>query len=212
MKLIIPGEPFGKQRPKFSSRGYGATAITPEKTVNYETFVKYLYAEKYKQMIFSPDEPLVMIIKAYKTPPTSGSKIDRNLMLSGFSLPTKKPDWDNIGKIIADALNGRAYPDDKQIISAATLKYYDENPRVEVEIYSLFNDIKDIKNMIKTHSPELEQKKIELKNRTENIQKAISLLPENSFNRNLLQSELIVVQKQLECLKNVTNNKTKNKK
>ena len=46
VKLTIPGVPFGKERPKFTSRGKFGKAVTPEKTVNYETFVKLLYNEE----------------------------------------------------------------------------------------------------------------------------------------------------------------------
>ena len=41
-KLVIPGKPLGKQRPRVLKR----VAYTPKETVHYETFVK-LYLEKY---------------------------------------------------------------------------------------------------------------------------------------------------------------------
>ena len=37
-------------------------------------------------------------------------------------------------KAIADALNGIAYVDDSQIVTAEVRKYYDDTPRVEVVI------------------------------------------------------------------------------
>lgn len=48
--------------------------------------------------------------------------------------PTKKPDMDNIIKIIADALNGIAYYDDSQIVDTAVRKFYSDEPRVVVKI------------------------------------------------------------------------------
>lgn len=50
--------------------------------------------------------------------------------------PTLKPDWDNIGKAVCDALNGIAYKDDAQIISAEVIKRWavDGIPKVIVEI------------------------------------------------------------------------------
>ena len=40
--------------------------------------------------------------------------------------PTKKPDADNIGKVVLDALNGIAYEDDKQVIELRVSKQYSE--------------------------------------------------------------------------------------
>lgn len=137
VKLTIPGAPFGKQRPKFTSRGKFGKAVTPEKTVNYETFVKLLYNEKYGKLSFEADEPLKITIRAYMQIPSSKSNKQKELMRQGVLRPTKRPDWDNIGKIIGDALNAIAYPDDKQIVESHIVKFFDENPRVEIEIENI---------------------------------------------------------------------------
>lgn len=55
-------------------------------------------------------------------------------MLDRKIRPTKKPDWDNIGKIICDSLNGVAYRDDAQIVDSMVRKFYSETPRVVVSI------------------------------------------------------------------------------
>lgn len=65
---------------------------------------------------------------------SSDNRKKRAAKLSGAIRPTKKPDCDNIGKIVADNLNGIAYKDDAQIVSMVIEKYYAEIPRVEVEI------------------------------------------------------------------------------
>lgn len=141
IEFTVLGEPFGKQRPQFAKRGNFVTTRTPQKTVNYETLVQLSYMEKYKKMYFDVDEPLCITIRAFKSPPSSGvSKKKRLAMLQHKIFPTKKPDWDNIGKIIGDSLNSVAYPDDKQIVDAHIYKRYSENPRVEVEIYSLLSE------------------------------------------------------------------------
>lgn len=41
-------------------------------------------------------------------------------MLAGEIRPTKKPDMDNVVKIIADSLNNLAYYDDTQIVEAVS--------------------------------------------------------------------------------------------
>lgn len=76
-------------------------------------------------------------ITAYHPIPKRSSKALRELMISGANRPAKKPDWDNIGKAVCDALNGVAYKDDAQIVQAKVEKYYSDTPRVEVEISDL---------------------------------------------------------------------------
>lgn len=53
-------------------------------------------------------------------------------MLSGKIRPTIKPDWDNVGKLIADALNGVAYYDDKYVVDGMARKFYAEIPHIDV--------------------------------------------------------------------------------
>ena len=49
--------------------------------------------------------------------------------------PQKKPDADNIAKIICDALNDVAYKDDTQVVMLTIIKKYAiEEPKVRVSI------------------------------------------------------------------------------
>jgi Holliday junction resolvase RusA-like endonuclease len=134
MKLIIPGEPCAKQRPKF---GNGRT-YTPEKTVNYETLVRQLYIQATKEY---HEGALRLIVNAFFSIPKSTSKKNREKMLQGIIRPTKRPDWDNIGKIVSDALNTIAYHDDSYIVDARVRKWYSDTPRVEVEITELTPEV-----------------------------------------------------------------------
>ncbi|MCM1007771.1 MAG: RusA family crossover junction endodeoxyribonuclease [Ruminococcus flavefaciens] len=52
-------------------------------------------------------------------------------MLGAKLRPIKKPDADNVLKIIADSLNGIACHDDSQIVSCEIHKYYGEIPQFE---------------------------------------------------------------------------------
>ncbi len=135
VSFTILGEPVGKGRPKFSTRGGFARAVTPKETFNYETLVKMEYQAQCNGYMFSGDAALGMRITAYKPIPKSTSKKRRAMMLDGIIRPTKKPDWDNIGKIVCDALNKIAFCDDTQIIDGGVTKYYSEQPRVVVEIW-----------------------------------------------------------------------------
>ena len=55
-------------------------------------------------------------------------------MEKGDIRPTKKPDWDNIGKVVSDSLNQIAYRDDAQIVDSQVRKFYSRLPRIEIII------------------------------------------------------------------------------
>jgi Holliday junction resolvase RusA-like endonuclease len=121
----IPGEPMAKQRPKF---GCGR-AYTPDKTTNYETLVKMEYHNQINKML---DGEIEAKIIAYYAIPKSASKKKQIAMRLGNIMPTKRPDVDNIAKIVLDSLNGIAYKDDSQVVNLQVHKLYADNPRVEV--------------------------------------------------------------------------------
>lgn len=123
-EFTVPGEPMGKQRPKFSRKGSCVHTYTPEKTVSYENLVKLEYQRQCGNVSFPKGTELEMHIEAYFSIPKSASKKKAAQMLDGQIRPTKKPDADNIIKIIADSLNGIAYYDDSQIVSCKCDKYY----------------------------------------------------------------------------------------
>lgn len=135
INFTVMGEPKGKGRPRFC-RNTGH-AITPKDTVNYETLVKMEYTQACGEQMFPDDAMLDMRIKAYYSIPKSASKKRHAAMLSGDIRPTKKPDMDNVIKIIADALNKIAYRDDTQIVDCQVRKFYSEKPRVEVMIQTI---------------------------------------------------------------------------
>jgi Holliday junction resolvase RusA-like endonuclease len=125
MRFIIPGEPTGKARPRVTKWGTHNT----EKTILYENLVKMCYQEQCKEYT---EKPLIAHIEIYYGIPKSTPKKNIKPMLEGQIRPCKKPDIDNVCKIIFDALNGIAYKDDTQIIQLHATKFYGETPHVFV--------------------------------------------------------------------------------
>jgi Holliday junction resolvase RusA-like endonuclease len=121
---------MGKQRPKFRAAGKFVQTYTPTKTVNYETLVKELFITNQCPML---DGEISVQVVAYLTIPQSAPKKKAEQMAIGNINPTKKPDCDNILKIVCDSLNGMAYRDDSQIVQAMIKKRYtNQTPRVEI--------------------------------------------------------------------------------
>lgn len=77
---------------------------------------------------------LDMMILAYYSIPKSGSKKAKAQKLANIIRPIKKPDMDNVVKMVADALNQVAYKDDTQIVDCQVRKFYSEKPRIEIII------------------------------------------------------------------------------
>lgn len=140
IKFTVYGEPQGKGRPRFGARYSPAAGRafvnvrTPEKTVAYENLVKIEYGMQTQNFRFEDGSQLDMRIMAYYGIPKSASKKKRAMMIEGTIRPTKKPDMDNVVKIIADSLNQLAYKDDTQIVDCQCRKFYSDEPRVEVLI------------------------------------------------------------------------------
>ena len=131
IEFIVHGEPYGKGRPRFRPSGQ---PYTPAKTVKYEKLVQLEYNSQAGGKCFNDNVLLEMRVYAYYTIPKNTPQWKIPLMLSGAIRPLKKPDWDNVGKTIADSLNKIAYHDDAQIVDGMVRKFYSDNPRVEVKI------------------------------------------------------------------------------
>ena len=122
---------MGKGRPKFSRQGAFVKTYTPAKTANYETLVRLTYQQEGGAL---HESPVRMRIDAYYSIPQSASRKKHTAMLTHEVLPTKKPDADNVAKIICDSLNGVAYRDDTQVVDLTVRKFYGDVPQTVVEI------------------------------------------------------------------------------
>ena len=125
------GEPVGKARPRMNTRT--GKAYTPNNTKNYEYFLRQWFIAKYPN--FKPIETRVKVtIIAYFDIPKSTSKKKEAEMLIDNISPTKKPDIDNIIKIVLDAMNKFAFKDDTQVTKLEIEKKYAETPKIYLKI------------------------------------------------------------------------------
>lgn len=84
-------------------------SYTPETDLLYENYIKDRFLNKCNGMFLERGKPVTLRIVARFLPPKSTSKKRTALMLDGKELPLKKPDIDNIVKVVADGevLSGR---------------------------------------------------------------------------------------------------------
>lgn len=135
ISFTVSGEPFGKQRPRHNL--FSNTTYTPAETKQRERDIVIAYRAQCGGLRFPAGSYISLHVIAFMKIPASTSKTKRKLMLDGTIRPTVKPDWDNIGKLVADALNDVAYDDDKCIVDAHVSKFYSETPKIQVILQSI---------------------------------------------------------------------------
>lgn len=128
--FVVKGEPKGKGRPRLNR--CSGNIYTPRETANYERLVALSYSNSARGYKFT--SPVKVTVKAYHKPPKGKSKKVVEDMLNGRILPTKKPDADNVAKIVLDGLNHVAWDDDTQVVEMMVTKRYSEEPMVAVFI------------------------------------------------------------------------------
>jgi Holliday junction resolvase RusA-like endonuclease len=128
--IELLGEPRGKGRPRFARRT--GHAYTPQRTASYEAMLRHEAALAMRNL--SPLEGALRVqVIAYFGIPASWSTKKRRAALAGLVRPTKRPDWENVAKML-DALNGVVWRDDAQIVSGIIEKHYSDRPRLRVEV------------------------------------------------------------------------------
>ena len=113
--FTIPGKPYAKKRPRFS-RATGR-AYDPAGNAQAEDSIGTIAMRHFPQPIEGAVE---VIIEAQFAPAASWSKKRR---ADAIGKPhTQKPDCDNLGKTVMDALNRIAWADDGQVASVTIRK------------------------------------------------------------------------------------------
>lgn len=126
--VVVEGTIKGKARP----RVFNGHAMTPKDTVSYENWVRFCYQQQDGKHI---DGPVKAVINVYHKVPKSYTKKRIKAIREGLEYPQKKPDADNIAKIILDSLNKIAYDDDSQVVELVVVKRWTfDNERVEFEL------------------------------------------------------------------------------
>lgn len=130
IRIEIPGRPKGKQRPKMNT--FIRVTYTPQQTVEYERLVKKIFTMNYRNHTPYTGNLHARIYAFYKIP--KGTSKKKAVELLGKKWCAKKPDSDNIAKMLLDSLNGLAYIDDNQVTYLEVFKQYSEEEKVVLEL------------------------------------------------------------------------------
>lgn len=116
MRVVVPGPPRGKDRPRFV-RATGRTYTTTP-TLRAEQRIREAWQQSGYGRV--DGEPLELFVGVVLERPKTHYRVNGGLSAAGrrSSIPMRKPDVDNTLKLVCDALNGVAYCDDVQIVDA----------------------------------------------------------------------------------------------
>jgi len=128
IKTTIFVEPVPKARPRFGVTKSGKRyAYTPHKTAHAESLIRESVVKLGKS--FDAKVPLKAEMTFYMQRPKSLPKKAK--------FPITRPDWDNLGKTVSDALEKFIYPRDSQLTDVRIRKRYTTlpaPPRIELVI------------------------------------------------------------------------------
>lgn len=125
IKFMVYGQPIPKARARTVLRGGKVMTFTPAKTRSWETLVA-LEANRYVHKLL--EGPVALTVNFFLVKPRSTKR----------KWPTVRPDLDNLLKSVKDALCGRVFRDDAQVVRCEMGKYYTcELPRVEIEVRNI---------------------------------------------------------------------------
>lgn len=133
VSFTVPGDIWGKGRPRATARGGFARLYTDERTRAYERTVGVL-----AKVAMGQTAPLIGPLAGSFVfrvePPRSASKRMRADMLAGRLYPAKKPDVSNCLKAVEDGMNGVVYEDDAQLVLIRLEKKYSLTAGVDILI------------------------------------------------------------------------------
>lgn len=136
-EVIVVGKIEGKQRPRATTIGGYARVYTPATTRAYECLIAWNYKQQ-SNILYEANLPLKITINQYYSIPKNVTKKALVNYIDNLVRPTKKPDIDNVVKVVLDALNGVAYKDDTQIVNIITEKFFTtKEERLEIKIENI---------------------------------------------------------------------------
>lgn len=137
-ELVVLGDPKAQGRPRAAKRGkFIQVYDDPQSRKAKASLLAIIQSKAPKQPL---DCPLRVDLLFYLPRPKAHYGTGRNadkLKSSSPTLHTKKPDIDNLRKLVMDAMTGVFWRDDSIVCKGTTIKRYSERPRTVIKIKKL---------------------------------------------------------------------------
>lgn len=135
LHLVVHTTPVGKPRPRAGFRGGKVINYTPTKSKHAEWEIRQEATRLIEQADFEKlGGPIAAKITAYLPRPASHTRRQREV-----SWVTTTPDFDNLAKTVADALEDLAFKNDSQWAWVRVEKRYadDGPPRWDIQLWEI---------------------------------------------------------------------------
>lgn len=133
ISFTVFGDPIIQKRARFSRIGKFVKTYDPS-AEDKRDFASVAKTYAPEEIISTPVVlEVICYFKRVKSHYRTGKYSDQ-LKPNAPTLHTKKPDGDNVLKGVGDALTGLFFKDDCIIWKMSIEKYYDEEPRTEIQI------------------------------------------------------------------------------
>jgi Holliday junction resolvase RusA-like endonuclease len=131
LTITIPGKPIAKKRPRFARRGKFVTTYNCQETEEGR-FMFSIMAQLPEG--WQPIQGPVRLEALFMMPIPKTSRRKALDMALGNIRHVKKPDTDNLVKMVKDCANGILWRDDSQVYSIYATKFYAEIPGTKITI------------------------------------------------------------------------------
>jgi Holliday junction resolvase RusA-like endonuclease len=130
IEFDVPGIPKATPRTKSSFNKHTGKSFvyTPKTADDWKACVKHAYLTSAKGHFFEVPVQAVLVYRFQR--PVSHFRTGKHAGELKPSAPMwcdRKPDWDNLGKAVCDALNGVAYKDDSMVVDARVIKLWSDD-------------------------------------------------------------------------------------
>lgn len=131
IEIKIPMRPMSKDRPRFVN----GHCYTSERTKFAEDAIGWLVKEQMvKQSLPIMNKPISMSLEFGFKLPKNMTKAERDMLKENNFQHIKKPDIDNMCKLVLDSLNKIAYVDDKLIVHLDAIKIFGGEDYIKIKI------------------------------------------------------------------------------
>lgn len=126
--------PVSKARPRFVN----GRCYTPETTKVAEDAIAFIVkAHMIKHGLTTTLLPVSITLEFSFKLPASATKRDRELLKQGKLQNIKKPDLDNLVKLVTDAMNKIAYNDDNQVVVINASKVFGDEDYIKISLMEI---------------------------------------------------------------------------
>lgn len=135
IEFFVPGEVKGLARPRASTFGGHARMYDPVQNRSEKAILRQYLSDYWDGGLADPGPKgfKVQLVAGFATP-KSMSKKKQKLALEYRMMPQKKPDADNIVKLVLDAYNLVLWKDDSSVTEVNVRKIYTDTPGLWVNI------------------------------------------------------------------------------